>query len=85
MMHIVLHEPEIPQNTGNIARTCAATGATLHLIEPLGFSLDEKHVKRAGMDYWQHLDVNRYINFEDFKKLTKIFYSLSNLWSTHYV
>ena len=51
-MHIVLHEPEIPQNTGNIARTCAATGAKLHLIEPLGFSIDEKALKRAGLDYW---------------------------------
>ena len=51
-MHIVLVEPEIPQNTGNIARTCAATGATLHLVHPLGFSIDEKHVRRAGLDYW---------------------------------
>ena len=67
-MHIVLHEPEIPQNTGNIARTCAATGATLHLIEPLGFRLDEKSVKRAGMDYWQHVDLHTYKNFEEFKE-----------------
>ncbi|MGL4345964.1 MAG: tRNA (uridine(34)/cytosine(34)/5-carboxymethylaminomethyluridine(34)-2'-O)-methyltransferase TrmL [Cellulosilyticaceae bacterium] len=65
-MHIVLHEPEIPQNTGNIARTCAATGATLHLIEPLGFSLDEKQLKRAGLDYWELLDVRTYKNFEEF-------------------
>lgn len=66
MMHIVLHEPEIPQNTGNIARTCAATGASLHLIEPLGFSLDEKHLKRAGMDYWHLVEVHRYTNYQEF-------------------
>lgn len=66
MLNIVLHQPEIPQNTGNIGRTCVATGAVLHLIEPLGFSLGEKQLKRAGMDYWDKLDVRRYINFEDF-------------------
>lgn len=66
MVHIVLLEPEIPQNTGNIARTCVATGAVLHLIEPLGFHLDDKSVKRAGLDYWDKLDVRRYVNFEDF-------------------
>ena len=65
-INIVLHEPEIPQNTGNIARTCAATGASLHLIEPLGFSLDEKQLKRAGLDYWDKLDVHVYSNLEDF-------------------
>lgn len=65
-MHIVLHEPEIPQNTGNIARTCAATGTVLHLIEPLGFKLDEKQVKRAGLDYWHLLDVRVYKNFKEF-------------------
>ena len=63
---IVLFEPEIPANTGNIGRTCVATGTRLHLIEPLGFRLNEKSVKRAGMDYWEHLDVTRYINYEDF-------------------
>ena len=57
MFNIVLVEPEIPQNTGNIARTCAVTGASLHLIEPLGFSLDEKHLKRAGLDYWDKLNI----------------------------
>lgn len=57
-MHIVLYEPEIPPNTGNIARLCAATNTTLHLIEPLGFSLDEKHVRRAGLDYWPHVDLH---------------------------
>ena len=65
-MNIVLVHPEIPQNTGNIARTCAATGTVLHLIEPLGFSLDEKHLRRAGMDYWQHLDLSVYPNWEEF-------------------
>ncbi|MDY5701419.1 MAG: tRNA (cytidine(34)-2'-O)-methyltransferase [Lachnospiraceae bacterium] len=65
-MNIILHQPEIPANTGNIGRTCVATGATLHLIEPLGFRLNEKEVKRAGMDYWEHLDVRRYINFQEF-------------------
>ena len=67
-MHIVLHEPEIPANTGNIGRTCVATGTALHLIEPLGFRIDEKAIKRAGMDYWEHLDVSTYINYEDFCK-----------------
>ncbi len=65
-MNIVLHQPEIPANTGNIGRTCVATGSVLHLIEPLGFRLGEKEIKRAGMDYWQLLDVRRYINFADF-------------------
>lgn len=65
-MHIILHQPEIPANTGNIGRTCVATGTSLHLIEPLGFRLDEKSIRRAGMDYWQQLEVTRYINFEEF-------------------
>ena len=65
-MNIVLHEPEIPANTGNIGRTCVATGSTLHLIEPLGFRLNEKEIKRAGMDYWKHLDVRRYDDYRDF-------------------
>ncbi|MDO4622976.1 MAG: tRNA (cytidine(34)-2'-O)-methyltransferase [Eubacteriales bacterium] len=64
--NIVLLEPEIPANTGNIGRTCVATGASLHLIEPLGFHLNEKAIKRAGMDYWQKLDVHRYIDYQDF-------------------
>lgn len=67
-LNIVLHEPEIPANTGNIGRTCVATGTKLHLIEPLGFSLSEKHLKRAGMDYWKDLDVTVYENWEDFCK-----------------
>jgi Predicted rRNA methylase (SpoU class) len=65
-MHIVLHQPEIPANTGNIGRTCVAVGAALHLIEPLGFRLNEKEIKRSGMDYWESLDVRRYINFKEF-------------------
>ncbi len=66
MINIVLLEPEIPANTGNIGRTCAAAGARLHLIEPLGFRLDEKSLKRAGMDYWHQLDVTTYIDYKDF-------------------
>lgn len=66
MLNIVLHEPEIPANTGNIGRTCVAANARLHLIEPLGFKLDEKSLKRAGMDYWERLDVTTYIDYEDF-------------------
>ena len=66
IMNIVLFQPEIPANTGNIGRTCVATDTKLHLIEPLGFRLNEKEIKRAGMDYWEHLDVTRYVNFEDF-------------------
>ena len=66
MLHIVLVEPEIPQNCGNIARTCAATGSTLHLIKPLGFDISEKAVKRAGLDYWHLVDVRVYENLDDF-------------------
>lgn len=66
MMNIVLLEPEIPANTGNIGRTCVAAGAKLHLIEPLGFSINEKAVKRAGLDYWDRLDVTVYESFNDF-------------------
>ena len=64
MLHIVLVEPEIPQNTGNIARSCAVTGSKLHLVRPLGFSLDDKHLKRAGLDYWDDLDVHCYDSFD---------------------
>lgn len=66
--HIILYEPEIPSNTGNIGRTCVATGTHLHLIEPLGFSLSEKALKRAGMDYWSELDVQTYVNWADFQE-----------------
>jgi len=65
-IHIVLYQPEIPQNTGNIMRTCAATGARLHLIKPLGFSLDEKHLKRAAMDYYQYVDYTVYEDYATF-------------------
>ena len=66
MLNIVLHEPEIPQNCGNIARTCAATGSVLHLIRPLGFDISEKAVKRAGLDYWHLVDVRVYDDLADF-------------------
>jgi len=66
MLNIVLYEPEIPANTGNIGRTCVATNTRLHLIEPLGFRLDEKSLKRAGMDYWKDLNVTTYIDYNDF-------------------
>ncbi len=65
-VNIVLHEPEIPQNTGNIARTCAATGAALHIIKPMGFEIDDRKLKRAGLDYWHQLDITYYENIEDF-------------------
>lgn len=65
MLHIVLVEPEIPQNTGNISRTCAVTGAALHLVRPLGFSIDDKQVKRAGLDYWDKLDLHTYDSFSE--------------------
>ncbi|MFC2476778.1 MAG: tRNA (cytidine(34)-2'-O)-methyltransferase [Catonella sp.] len=66
MMNIVLHEPEIPANTGNIGRTCVATGTALHLIKPLGFDISDKAVRRAGMDYWKDLTLYVYEDFEDF-------------------
>lgn len=66
MINIVLHNPEIPQNTGNIARTCVGLKAKLHLIEPLGFDISEKSVRRAGCDYWEHLDIETYKSWEDF-------------------
>ena len=66
-LNIVLVEPEIPQNTGNIARTCAATGSSLHLVRPLGFSVDDRHLKRAGLDYWSLVDIYYYDSFEELK------------------
>lgn len=77
-LNIVLHEPEIPDNTGNIGRTCVATGSRLHLIEPLGFRLNEKAIKRAGLDYWENLDVTTYLNYEEFLEKNpgaRIFYA----------
>ena len=65
-LNLVLVEPQIPQNTGNIARTCAATGASLHLVRPLGFEIDDKKLKRAGLDYWNLLDIYYYDGLEDF-------------------
>ena len=67
-MNILLHEPEIPANTGNIGRTCVATGTPLHLIEPLGFRLNERNLKRAGLDYWQELSLTRYSDWADFRE-----------------
>ena len=64
--NVVLVEPEIPQNTGNIARTCAATGARLHIVKPMGFTPTDKHLKRAGLDYWHYLDITYYENLDDF-------------------
>lgn len=71
-LNIVLVEPEIPPNTGNVARLCAATGATLHLVKPLGFSIDDKQLKRAGLDYWHLLDIVVYENFEEFEKINSV-------------
>jgi tRNA (cytidine/uridine-2'-O-)-methyltransferase len=70
-LNIVLFQPEIPQNTGNIARTCVLTNSKLHLIKPLGFSLDEKHLKRAGLDYWQYLDMEIHESYEEFREKYK--------------
>ncbi|MBQ5933758.1 MAG: tRNA (cytidine(34)-2'-O)-methyltransferase [Lachnospiraceae bacterium] len=78
MMNIVLHEPEIPENTGNIGRTCVATDSVLHLIKPLGFVIDDKHLKRAGLDYWPKLKYFVYESYEDFlakNPNAKIFYA----------
>ncbi len=75
-INIVMVEPEIPQNTGNIARTCAATGAKLHLVKPMGFNIDDKNLKRAGLDYWHLLDIRYYDNLADFfdKNTGEFFY-----------
>lgn len=68
MLHIILFEPEIPQNTGNIGRLCAVTRSRLHLIHPLGFTITDRHLRRSGMDYWKSLDVHHHENWESFKK-----------------
>lgn len=78
MINIVLHEPEIPQNTGNIGRTCVITGARLHLIRPLGFRINEKTVKRAGLDYWPKLDVTEHDNAEAFYRYVEEYNATSN-------
>ncbi len=77
-LHIVLYEPEIPQNTGNIARTCAASGTALHLVKPLGFEINDKYLKRAGLDYWHLLNVSFYEDWQDFEKrnpMVPVYYS----------
>lgn len=86
MFNIVLVEPEIPQNTGNIARTCAATGAKLHIVKPMGFAIDDKKLKRAGLDYWHLLGVKYYENLDDFYEKTKgarYFYSTTKAKNTY--
>ncbi len=85
-LHVVLLEPEIPQNTGNIARTCVATESILHLIGPLGFSLDEKHVKRAGLDYWDLLDLRYYESYKEFldkNPNAKVYYATTKAEKAH--
>lgn len=80
--HIVLFEPRIPQNTGNIARTCAATNSPLHIIRPMGFPIDDKKMKRAGLDYWGKLDITYYDNLADFMA-KNIFSPLPSIFSTN--
>ncbi len=85
-LNIVLVEPEIPQNTGNIARTCAATGARLHIVKPMGFAIDDKKLKRAGLDYWYLLDLTYYENINDFfekNKDGKFFFFTTKAQRTH--
>lgn len=85
-LHIVLHEPEIPANTGNIARTCVATNTTLHLIHPLGFSTKDRMLKRAGLDYWEHLSVYEYKSMEQLheKYQRGLFYYIEDVGETYY-
>ena len=73
-LNIVMVEPEIPQNTGNVARTCAATGARLHLVGPMGFTIDDKKLKRAGLDYWKYLDITYYNSLAEFFEKNKVFW-----------
>src|SRR5699024_8627848 len=85
MNHIVLFQPDIPQNTGNIGRTCAATKTKLHLIKPLGFEITDKHLKRAGMDYWYQLDVTYHDSIEDFlEQADGILYFISKFGENYY-
>ncbi len=85
VINIVMVEPEIPQNTGNVARTCAATGARLHLVGPMGFKIDDKKLKRAGLDYWQYLDITYYDNLDDFfaKNQGDFYYYTTKALHTH--
>jgi tRNA (cytidine/uridine-2'-O-)-methyltransferase len=85
-INIVLVEPEIPQNTGNIARTCAATGCSLHLVRPLGFSVDDRHLKRAGLDYWSLVDIHYHDSFDELKNKYpdgRFFYSTTKASKRH--
>ena len=85
-LNIVLVEPEIPQNTGNIIRSCAATGTKLHLVRPLGFSMDDKYLKRAGLDYWDLVDIQYYDSFDEVREQNpdaKFFYSTTKAKQTH--
>lgn len=85
-LNIVLHQPEIPQNTGNIARTCVVTNSILHIIGPIGFSMEEKQLKRAGLDYWDLLELKYYENYEDFldsNKGAKIYYATTKAELTY--
>jgi tRNA (cytidine/uridine-2'-O-)-methyltransferase len=85
-MHVVLVEPEIPANTGNIARTCAATSTVLHLVRPLGFSTDDKHLKRAGLDYWHLVEIKYHNSFAEVEKIYKghVFYFFSTRGKYYY-
>jgi len=85
-LHIVLYQPEIPANTGNIARTCAATNTALHLIHPLGFSTDDKMVKRAGLDYWPHVSIHEYASIEELYQTHQYgeFYFIENFGTKYY-
>ncbi|WP_284139542.1 MULTISPECIES: tRNA (uridine(34)/cytosine(34)/5-carboxymethylaminomethyluridine(34)-2'-O)-methyltransferase TrmL [unclassified Virgibacillus] len=85
-LHIVLYQPEIPANTGNIARTCLATDTTLHLVHPLGFSTDDKMLRRAGLDYWKHVDIQEHDSLEEvYTKFPQgVFYYIENFGEKHY-
>lgn len=85
-LHVVLYEPEIPANTGNIARTCLATNTTLHLIHPLGFSTEDKMLRRAGLDYWKHVNVKEYESIEELYETYRegVFYYIENFGEKHY-
>src|SRR5690625_4429063 len=85
-LHIVLYEPEIPANTGNIARTCLATDTTLHLIHPLGFSTEDKMVQKAGLDYWKHVNVTEYDSIEELYETYRngLYYYIENYGEKHY-
>ena len=82
VINIVMVEPEIPQNAGNVARTCAATGARLHLVGPMGFTVDDKKLKRAGLDYWHFLDITYYRDINEFfeKNQGEFFFFTTNVW-----